>query len=113
MENSGRARRGRVETEANVEDKEQTGERTWTEEFEFQASELVDRVKELIQQGNVRRIIIRRPNDELLLEIPLTTGAVVGSILAFFTPILAAVGAMAALLASVKVQIVRVEDPKE
>ena len=85
-------------------------ERTWTEEVEISGSELVDRVKKLIQEGNVRRLVIRTPNDEILLEIPLTAGVAVGGVLTIFMPILAALGAMAALLANVKLQIVRVAD---
>jgi len=85
-------------------------ERTWTEEIEIAASELVDRVKELIQQGNVRRLIIRSSDDKVLLEIPLTAGVAVGGVLTLFAPLLAALGAMAALLARVKVQIVRSEE---
>jgi hypothetical protein len=84
-------------------------ERTWTEEIEITASELVDRVKDLIQQGNVRRLIIRNSDDKLLLEIPLTAGVAVGGVVTLFAPLLAALGAMAALLARVKVQIVRSE----
>ena len=52
--------------------------RTWTEEIEINAGELVDRVKKLIEEGNVRRLIIRKPNDEILLEVPLTAGVAVG-----------------------------------
>jgi len=84
-------------------------ERTWTEEIEIAAGELVDRVKELVQQGNVRRLIIRNSDDKLLLEIPLTAGVAVGGVVTLFAPLLAALGAMAALLARVKVQIVRSE----
>jgi uncharacterized membrane protein len=84
-------------------------ERTWTEEIEIAANELVDRVKELVQQGNVRRLIIRNSDDKLLLEIPLTAGVAVGGVVTLFAPLLAALGAMAALLARVKVQIVRSE----
>ncbi len=83
--------------------------RTWTEEIEIAANELVDQVKALIQEGNVRRLIIRRPDGGLLVEIPLTAGAVVGGAVAVFHPVLAAVGAMAALLARVKIEIVREE----
>ena len=68
---------------------------------------LVDEIKKLIEQGNVRRIILRKENDEILMEIPLTAGVAVGSVVAFFAPVLAALGAMAALLARVKVQVVR------
>ena len=83
--------------------------RTFVEEIEIACSELVGRVKELIAEGNVRRLIIKKPDGALLLEIPLTAGVAVGSVLTIFAPVLAALGAMAALLARVKVQIVRVE----
>ena len=82
-------------------------ERTWTEEIEIDGGELVNRVKELIEEGNVRRLIIRKPNDEILLEVPLTAGVAVGGVVTIFAPVLAALGAMAALLAQVKIQIVR------
>lgn len=85
-------------------------ERTLTEEFEVMGSQLVERVKELIEEGNVRRIIIRKPDDEVLLEIPLTTGVAVGGAVTFFAPLFAALGAMAALLGQVKVEIVRIAD---
>jgi hypothetical protein len=82
-------------------------ESTWTEEIEIDGGELVNRVKELIEEGNVRRLIIRKPNDEILLEVPLTAGVAVGGVVTIFAPVLAALGAMAALLAKVKIQIVR------
>ena len=88
-------------------------ERTWIEEIEIAGSELVERVKELIAEGNVRRLIVKKPNDELLLEIPLTAGVAVGSIVTIMAPVLAALGAMAALLVKVKVQVVRVEKNKK
>jgi hypothetical protein len=81
--------------------------RTWTEEIEIDAKELVDNVKRLIQAGNVRRLIIRTPDDKLLLEIPLTAGVVAGGVVTLVAPVLAALGAMAALLAQVKIQVVR------
>ena len=85
------------------------GERTTVEEIEISGSEVVDRVKQLIAEGNVRRLIIRTPKDETLLEIPLTAGVAIGSVVTIFLPLLAALGAMAALLANVKIQIVRVD----
>lgn len=85
-------------------------EKVWTEEFEIDAGQLVARVKELIKEGNVRRLIIRKPNDEILLEVPLTAGVAVGSAVTLLNPVLAALGAMAALLAKVKIQVVRVAD---
>jgi hypothetical protein len=84
-------------------------ERTWTEEVEVAGHELVERVKKLVAAGNVRRVIIRTPKDELLLEIPLTTGVAVGSVVTIMAPVLAALGALAALVAKVKVQIIHID----
>jgi hypothetical protein len=64
------------------------------EEFKVQGKELVEKVKDLIKKGNVRRIIIKNKNGKSLMEIPVTI-AVVGTV---FAPILAALGAMAALI---------------
>lgn len=88
-------------------------ETTWTEEIEITGSQLVDRVKELIKEGNVRRLIIRTSDDKTLLEIPLTAGVAVGGVLTVFTPVLAALGALAALLVDVKLQIVRLNTEDE
>ena len=94
--------------------KENKEERTWIEEIEIAGSELVERVKELVREGNVRRLIIRKPSGELLMEIPLTAGVMVGGAFTIVAPVLAALGAMAALLAKVKVEVVRIkEEDKE
>jgi hypothetical protein len=73
-------------------------EHTWTQNIEIAGSELVDRMKELIAEDNARRLIIRTSDDEKLLEVPLTTGVAVGGALTLLAPVLAALGAMAALL---------------
>lgn len=67
--------------------------KTIKEEFEVKASELVDKVKAFIHEGNVRRIIVKDQDGKTLMEFPLTIG-VIGTVLA---PILAAVGAIATL----------------
>jgi hypothetical protein len=83
------------------------------EEIEVAGSQLVERVKELIAEGNVRRLILRTQDDKLIMEIPLTAGAVFGGVVTLFAPLLAALGALAALIARVKVQIVRTEEKGE
>ncbi len=88
-------------------------EQTWTEQIEVAGSELVGRTKELIAEGNVRHLIIRNSDDDKLLEVPLTTGVVVGGAFTLIAPILAALGAMAALLARVKIEVVRTEAKAE
>ncbi len=97
-------------TNGAVPPKEET---TWIEEIEIAGSQLVERVKEVIAEGNVRRLILRTQDDKLIMEIPLTAGAVVGGVVTLFAPLLAGLGALAALIAHVKVQIVRVEDKTE
>jgi hypothetical protein len=82
-------------------------EHTFTEQIEIAASDLVDRTKELIEEGNVRRIIIRNEDDEVLMEVPLTAGVVVGGAVTIVAPVLAALGALAALLTHVKIEVVR------
>lgn len=66
------------------------------EEFKVSGDQIVRKVKQLIKEGNARRIIIKNEQGKVVMEIPLTFGAV-GAVLA---PILAAVGAVAALLAN-------------
>jgi hypothetical protein len=79
----------------------------WTEEIEIAAGDLVATVKKLVSEGNVRRLIIKNAEDQSLLEIPLTAGVVIGGTLALLAPVLAALGALAALLSRVKIVIVR------
>ena len=67
---------------------------THTEEFRVNGEELLAKVKQLIHEGNIRRIIIKDKDGRTVMEIPLTFG-VVGVILA---PTLVAVGAIAAML---------------
>ena len=79
----------------------------WKEEIVIAAGDLVDTVKKLVAEGNVRRLIIKNTEDQSLLEIPLTAGVVIGSTLALLAPVLAALGALATLLSKVKIVIVR------
>lgn len=64
------------------------------EEFKVSGEDIIEKIKEVIKRGNARRIIIKNEDGESVAEFPLTIGAV-GALVA---PILAAVGAIAALL---------------
>jgi hypothetical protein len=77
------------------------------EEFRVRAEELIEKVKELIHEGNVRKLIIKDEDGKVYLEIPVTYG-VIGALIA---PMLAAVGAVAALVANLKVEVVRDNEP--
>ncbi len=85
------------------------GKRNITERFTVAGNELVDFVKQLIADGNVRRLVIRRPSGEALIEVPLTAGIAVGGALTLLVPVIAAVGAIAALLAKFEVDVERVD----
>lgn len=76
-------------------------------------NELVGYVKGMIEQGNVRRLIIRKPGGDVLLEVPLTAGIAVSGALALMAPVFAALGAMAALVAKFQVEIVRSDDTED
>ena len=69
-------------------------EKVRTEEFQVKGEEIVAKIKELIHEGDIRRVIIKNEDGHTLIDIPLTIG-VVGVLVA---PQLAALGAIAALL---------------
>ena len=87
-------------------------EGTTVEQIEMAGNELVDRVKELIEEGNVRRLVIRKADNEVLMVVPLTASVVAGGAMLVFAPVLAALGAAAAFLAKVKLEVVRVDEEK-
>jgi hypothetical protein len=77
------------------------------EEFRVKGEELVEKIKQLIHEGNVRRLIIKDEDGKVYLEIPVTFG-VIGALIA---PMLAAVGGVAAMVANLKVEVVRDDEP--
>ena len=80
-------------------------ERTFKESFKVAADQLVDAVKKLVHEGNVRRVIIKQ-DGRTIAEFPLTVG-VIGAVLA---PMLAAVGAIAAVVTDCTVEVERIVD---
>jgi hypothetical protein len=81
--------------------------RTFVERIELTGSELVDRVRDLIADSNARRVIIRNSDGDELLTAPLTFGVVAGGLITAAAPLLAALGALAALVPRVKLEVVR------
>jgi Domain of unknown function (DUF4342) len=78
------------------------------EELQVMGEQLLSRIKELVYEGNVRRIIIKQDGNTIL-EIPLTVG-IAGILLA---PVWAAIGVLGALLAQCSIEVVRSEAPAE
>lgn len=79
--------------------------RTHYEEFKVQAKDLLDKVRSLVHEGNVRRIIIKDEKGNTFIEIPMTVGVVT----ALAAPVLAGVGAIAALVANFTLGVERSE----
>jgi hypothetical protein len=82
-----------------------TEENVRTEEHMVAGDRLVERIKELVRQGNIRRIHVKNMEGRTLLEIPLTIG-VVGAVL---IPVWVALGAIAALAASYTIEVEKIE----
>jgi hypothetical protein len=76
------------------------------EEFKVKSEEVIGKVKELLHEGNVRRLIIKDEDGKVYLEIPVTLG-LIGALLA---PTLAALGALAAMVANLKIEVIRAEE---
>ena len=80
-------------------------EKVHSEEFRVNGEELIARIKNIIKEGNIRRVIIKDKEGKVVFEIPLTLG-VVGALIA---PQLAAIGAIAALLTEATVVVEKAE----
>ncbi|MBV9960743.1 MAG: DUF4342 domain-containing protein [Parafilimonas sp.] len=76
---------------------------SFTESFKINGENLLKKVKELIEEGNVRKITINDKNGKELMSFPLTLG-VVGAV---FAPVLAAIGAVAALVGECTITVER------
>lgn len=84
--------------------------RNWTEEIRIAGNKAAEKIKELVHEGNVRKIVLRKANGDVIREIPLNQGLAVGGVLALIAPVLATLGAILALLAEVRIEVVREED---
>lgn len=73
--------------------------------FNVKGEDLLKKIKQIIHEGNVNRILIKNEEGKTYLEIPVTIG-VIGTVL---MPVFAAVGALAALAADFKIEVVRKE----
>ncbi|HEX79391.1 MAG TPA: DUF4342 domain-containing protein [Dehalococcoidia bacterium] len=82
---------------------------TIKEKITISGDQLLGKVKQLIHEGNIRRIRILH-NDKTLLEVPLTIGAPAAAIGIMAAPVLAAVGALAALVTECTIEVERVEE---
>ena len=82
-----------------------------TEEFTINGEELIGKIRELVQEGNVRRVSIRTEDGRTLIEVPLATGGAIAVAAIVLAPVWAALGALAALAAKVTIVVERVSEP--
>ena len=84
-----------------------------TEKIEVDGPSLIDKVKELANESRVKRLRIIEPDGDVAVDIPLTVGAIAGGAVVLAAPALAAIGAIAALVSKVRIEIIReVEETK-
>ncbi len=80
------------------------------QEIKLAGNQLVDKLRELVEEGNVRRIVLKK-DDRVLFELPLTVGVGAGAAAVLVSPMLAAVGAVAALVSDVTLVVERDDEP--
>jgi len=93
----------------NTETEREADEKVKVEEFKISGDVLVGKVKELLRQGNIRRIILKNESGQTLIEIPMTVGVIGSVISAALFPVVAAVGVIGAMVARLTVVIERIE----
>jgi hypothetical protein len=93
---------GRIEEEGLMTEEK----RTRTEEFKINGDEIVNKLKGILHQGNIRRIILKGEDGKTFMEIPLTVGVVGALVL----PVWAAIGAAAALVSKMTIVVEKTED---
>lgn len=90
---------------------EQPGKRNkgkeFVEQIEVAGDQLVSKVRELIADGRTRRIVIKDRENKELFSVPMNVGVVGGGVVALAAPMLAAIGAVAALVTQVRIDVVR------
>ena len=107
IERSTNAASKNTEVKAGAETDAQ--EKVTSEEFRITGDALVSKVKELIHEGNVRRIIIKNDEGRTLIEMPLNVGVIGGVIGAAVSPVIVALGAVGAMVAHLTLVIERSE----
>lgn len=77
-----------------------------TEEFKLDGGQVLDKVKALIREGNIRRIVLKNDEGHTLMEVPLTVGLIGAALL----PVLAAIGALAAVATRMTLVVERIDE---
>lgn len=92
-----------------TQNEQATEENVRTEEFKISGDEVVAKVKELIHEGNIRRISLQTVEGKTLIEVPLSLGVVGAAVVTMVAPVLAAIGALAAIVTKLRLKVERIE----
>ena len=85
-------------------------EKTTSEKFTVSGDKIVEKIKQIIQEGNIRRVRLIH-KDRAIFDIPLTIGAPAAAAIVIAAPVLAAIGAFAALVTECTLEVEKVEEP--
>ena len=85
---------------------------SWTERIEVASEQVIDTLKKLISEGNVRRVTLRKSNGKKLISVPVTAGAAIGGVAVLAAPMITAIAAVTALVTKVTLDIERTDDPE-
>ena len=85
----------------------------FVEQIEVAGDQLVGKVKELFSDASTKRIVIHTQDGKELLSVPMNVGVVGGGLVTLAAPLLAALGAVAALVTQVRIDVVREAEPAE
>ena len=95
----------------NAEEVEQAREeQVRTEEYVFSGDEIIAKIKELLHEGNVRRMTIYSDSGTVLLDVPLTIGLVGTAAAVVLAPVLSTITMLAGVLLKIKVKVERIEE---
>lgn len=94
-------------TEDHKTEDHKTAWKTFTEEIEVAGHQLLGEINRLVGEGNVRKLRILSREGEVVLNIPLTAGAVAGGVVVIAAPWIAVIAAIAAVVAKVRLEVVR------
>ena len=89
------------------ETKTEAKDRSFSETIEVAGSQVIDQVKKLIQQGNVRQLKVTAKDSDFSLEMPMTVGVLIGGAVALTAPWLAVLGVVAGLVTNVVIEVER------
>ena len=93
-----------------MNDQTQDNERKWNDWFEAAGNKLIDRTKELIAEGSVRRIVVKNGSGKQIFQVPLNAGVAVGTAAIIVNPVVTTIGVFGFMLARFKVEVVQNTD---